>query len=143
VELADHPDSDDMVAAVVLEAKPKEITAMLSTGEEISISGAGLGFGANLLSDKAPPQKKIRRGAIIRVFQDGNSWIITQMPEVESAFVSVNSRWRDPLAGGRLRLQPQQVQPRHAGLAPAGFVVQALHLFVVAGKGLVAGHHHQ
>ncbi|MHA0111002.1 hypothetical protein ACXYUI_28280, partial [Klebsiella pneumoniae] len=43
VELADHPDSDDMVAAVVLEAKPKEITAMLSTGEEISISGAGLG----------------------------------------------------------------------------------------------------
>ncbi|WP_083893616.1 penicillin-binding protein 1A, partial [Herbaspirillum sp. B65] len=91
VELADHPDSDDMVAAVVLEAKPKEITAMLATGEEISIAGAGLGFGANLLSDKAPPQKKIRRGAIIRVFQDGSNWIITQMPEVESAFVSVNS----------------------------------------------------
>ncbi|EIJ45283.1 penicillin-binding 1 (peptidoglycan synthetase) transmembrane protein [Herbaspirillum sp. GW103] len=91
VELADHPDSDDMVSAVVLEAKPKEITAMLATGEEISISGAGLGFGANLLSDKAPPQKKIRRGAIIRVFQDGSNWIITQMPEVESAFVSVNS----------------------------------------------------
>ena len=82
---------DDKLRAQ-MEAKPKEITAMLSTGEEISISGAGLGFGANLLSDKAPPQKKIRRGAIIRVFQDGNSWIITQMPEVESAFVSVNSR---------------------------------------------------
>ncbi|MBB5390331.1 penicillin-binding protein 1A [Herbaspirillum sp. SJZ099] len=90
VELADHPDSDDMVAAVVLEAKPKEITALLATGEEITISGSGLGFGANLLSDKAPPQKKIRRGAIIRVFQDGKNWIITQMPEVESAFVSVN-----------------------------------------------------
>ena len=91
VELADHPDSDDMVSAVVTAAKPKEIVAMLSTGEEITISGAGLGFGANLLSDKAPPQKKIRRGAIIRVFQDGKNWIITQMPEVESAFVSVNT----------------------------------------------------
>ncbi len=90
VELADHPDSDDMVSAVVLDAKPKEITAVLATGEEITISGSGLGFGANLLSDKAPPQKKIRRGAIIRVFQDGKNWIITQMPEVESAFVSVN-----------------------------------------------------
>ncbi|MFL9926518.1 penicillin-binding protein 1A [Herbaspirillum lusitanum] len=92
VELADHPDSDDLIAAVVLEATPKEISAVLATGEEIKISGAGLGFGANLLSDKAPPQKRIKRGAIIRVFQDGKNWIITQMPEVESAFVSVNSQ---------------------------------------------------
>jgi len=89
-ELADHPDSDDLVAAVVLEATAKEITAVLATGDEIKISGAGLGFAGNLLSDKAPPQKRVKRGAIIRVFQDGKNWIVTQMPEVESAFVSMD-----------------------------------------------------
>jgi penicillin-binding protein 1A len=89
-ELADHPDSDDLVAAVVLKATNKEITAVLATGDEIRISGSGLGFAGNLLSEKAPPQKRIRRGAIIRVFQDGKDWIVTQMPEVESAFVALN-----------------------------------------------------
>jgi len=89
-ELADHPDSDDLVAAVVLDATSKEITAVLATGDEIKISGVGLGFAGNLLSDKAPPQKRIKRGAIIRVFQDGKNWIVTQMPEVESAFVSMD-----------------------------------------------------
>lgn len=88
--LADHPDSDDLVAAVVLKATAREITAVLATGEEIRISGAGLGFAGNLLSEKAPPQKRIRRGAIIRVFQDGKDWIVTQMPGVESAFVSLD-----------------------------------------------------
>ena len=89
-ELADHPDSDDLIAAVVLEATTKEITAVLATGDEIKISGSGLGFAGNLLSEKAPPQKKIKRGAIIRVFQDGKNWIVTQMPEVESAFISLD-----------------------------------------------------
>jgi len=89
-ELADHPDSDDLVAAVVLEATAKQITAVLASGDEITISGAGLGFAGNLLSDKASPQKRIKRGAIIRVFQDGKNWIVTQMPEVESAFVAMD-----------------------------------------------------
>lgn len=89
-ELADHPDSDDLVSAVVLEATAKEITAVLSNGDEIKISGAGLGFAGNLLSEKAPPQKRIKRGAIIRVFQDGKNWIVTQMPEAESAFVAMD-----------------------------------------------------
>jgi penicillin-binding protein 1A len=91
VELAEHPDSDDIVAAVVLEASPKSVKAVLSSGEEITITGAGLSFATNLLSDKAPPAKKVRRGAIIRVTQDNNAWTITQMPEVESAFIAANT----------------------------------------------------
>jgi penicillin-binding protein 1A len=90
VELADHPDSGDLVAAVVLTATPKEIHAVLASGEEITISGPGLVFAANLLSDKAPPQRKVRPGAVIRVFLDEKNWTVTQMPQVESAFVSVN-----------------------------------------------------
>jgi penicillin-binding protein 1A len=91
VELAEHPDSDDIVAAVVLQATPKEVKAMLSSGEEISITGAGLAFATNLLSDKAPPNKKVKRGAIIRVTLENKAWSIIQMPEVESAFVAANT----------------------------------------------------
>lgn len=90
-ELADHPDSDGLVAAVVLEASPKGIRAMRASGEEIAINGPGLSFATNLLSNKAPPKRRIRRGAIIRVTLEGKGWVITQMPEVESAFIAANT----------------------------------------------------
>ncbi|MFT5589589.1 MAG: penicillin-binding protein 1A [Bradyrhizobium sp.] len=91
VELADHPDSDDIIAAVVLDASSKSVRAVLASGEEIAITGAGLSFATNLLSDKAPPNRRVKRGAIIRVIQEGQSWSITQMPEVQSAFVSAST----------------------------------------------------
>ena len=50
---------------------------------------------------------------------------------------------RRPRDGRRLRLLEEQVQPRHAGLAPAGLELQALHLLGVAGEGLHAGDRHQ
>ena len=91
VELADHADSDDIVAAVVVEASPKSVRAVLSSGEEITITGTGLTFATNLLSDKAPPTRRVKRGAIIRVIQEGRIWSITQIPEVQSAFVAANT----------------------------------------------------
>jgi penicillin-binding protein 1A len=91
VELADHPDSDDIVAAVVLDASPKHIHAVLASGEEINISGAGLSFVTSALSEKAASSRRIKRGAIIRVTQDGKLWSVTQMPEVESSFVAANT----------------------------------------------------
>jgi penicillin-binding protein 1A len=90
-ELADHPDSDDLIAAVVLEANTKSLRAILASGEEITITGPGLAFASNLLSDKAPPNRRVKRGAIIRVVQEGKTWSVTQMPEVESAFVSAST----------------------------------------------------
>lgn len=90
-EIAAHPDSDDLVAAVVLEASTKKVRAVLASGEEISISGPGLSFAASALSEKAPPNRRIKRGAIIRVIQEGKTWSITQMPEVEAAFVAANT----------------------------------------------------
>ncbi|MDB5729461.1 MAG: penicillin-binding protein, partial [Noviherbaspirillum sp.] len=91
VELAEHPDSDDIVAAVVLEASPKNVRAVLSSGEEINITGSGLSFATSLLSEKAAPNRRVKRGAIIRVTQENRVWTITQMPEVESAFVAANA----------------------------------------------------
>ena len=90
-ELADHPDSDDIVAAMVLEATPQKIVAVTAAGDDVSITGAGLEMGRSWLSDKAAPNRRIRRGAVIRVTQEGTVWEVTQMPEIESAFVAAST----------------------------------------------------
>lgn len=90
-ELADHPDSDDIIAAMVLQASPKSLQAVTSSGEEITITGSGLTFGNAWLSEKAAPNRRIKRGAVIRVMKDGDNWTLTQMPEVQSAFVSAST----------------------------------------------------
>ena len=90
-ELAEHHDSDDLVPAMVLSADTKLVKAVLSSGEEIQISGAGLSFAASSLLATAPANKRIQRGAVIRVVQEGTNWSITQMPEVQSAFVAAST----------------------------------------------------
>ncbi len=91
--LDDHPDNGDVMSAVVLDANPKRIQAVRRTGEPFEIVGEGLKPGQSGLSDKAPPNIKIRRGAIIRVSKTPkNTWEITQLPEVEGAFVALDPR---------------------------------------------------
>jgi penicillin-binding protein 1A len=91
--LADHPDNGDVMAAVVLEANPKKIVAMRLNSERLEITGEGLRPAQSGLSDKAPPKIKIRRGAVIRVARTPkNTWEITQLPEVEGAFVALDPR---------------------------------------------------
>jgi penicillin-binding protein 1A len=90
-ELAEHPDSDDIVAAIVLQASPQKVTAVTAAGEEITITGPGLSFVTAALSEKAAQNRRIKRGAVIRVIQDGKGWSVTQMPEVASAFVAAST----------------------------------------------------
>ncbi|MES2999123.1 MAG: PBP1A family penicillin-binding protein [Pseudomonadota bacterium] len=91
--LADHPDNGDVMAAVVLEATPKKIVAVRLNNEHFEITGEGLRPAQSGLSDKAPPKIKIRRGAVIRVAKTPkNTWEITQLPEVEGAFVALDPR---------------------------------------------------
>jgi penicillin-binding protein 1A len=91
--LADHPDNGDVMAAVVLEANPKKIIAVRQNGERFEIVGEGLRAAQSGLNDKAQPKIKIRPGAIIRVMKTPkNTWEITQLPEVEGAFVAVDPR---------------------------------------------------
>src|SRR6516225_9536317 len=40
--LADHPDNDDLKAAVVLEASPRKVVAVLQSGDSITVTGDGL-----------------------------------------------------------------------------------------------------
>ena len=91
--LEDHPDNGDVMAAVVLEADARHIKAVRQSGELVEITGEGLKPAQSGLSDKAPPNIKIRRGAVIRVSKTAkNTWEITQLPEVEGAFVAMDPR---------------------------------------------------
>ncbi|HRA13229.1 MAG TPA: penicillin-binding protein 1A [Giesbergeria sp.] len=91
--LADHPDNGDVLSAMVLEAGPRKIIAMRPNGDSIEITGDGLKPVQSGLSDKAPPNTKIRRGAVIRVVKTPkDTWEATQLPEVEGAFVAVDPR---------------------------------------------------
>ena len=91
VLLQDFQDSEDMRPAIVLQVDAKQIRAYRYGGELITISGDGLKFAARMIGDKAPTNKRLRRGAIIRLqTDDKNNWRITQMPEVEAAFLSLD-----------------------------------------------------
>jgi penicillin-binding protein 1A len=91
--LLEHPDNGDVMSAVVLEATPKKIVAVRSNGENFEITGDGLKPAQSGLSDKAAPNIKLRRGAVIRVVKTPKgTWEITQLPEVEGAFVSLDPR---------------------------------------------------
>jgi penicillin-binding protein 1A len=91
--LADNPDNDDVMSAIVLEASPKKIVAVRQNSETIEITGDGLRPAQSGLSEKAAPNIRIRRGALIRVTKTPkNTWEITQLPEVEGAFVALDPR---------------------------------------------------
>lgn len=91
--LSEHPDNGDVLAAVVLEVDPKKIVAVRANGERFEIVGEGLNAARSGLSAKAQPKIKIRRGAVIRVMQTPrNTWEITQIPEVEGAFIALDPR---------------------------------------------------
>jgi penicillin-binding protein 1A len=90
--LADHPDDDNLRAAVVLEASPKKVVAVLQSGDQVTVTGAGLKPVESGLSPKAGPKVQIRPGAIVRVIEGPKpgEWTLTQVPEVEGAFVSMD-----------------------------------------------------
>ena len=89
--LSDHPSSDDLLAGVVIQASPKEIQAVIATGDTVTIKGEDLKLGSVALSEKAQPKQQIRPGAIIRVLPSEGRWVLAQMPQVEAAFVALDA----------------------------------------------------
>jgi penicillin-binding protein 1A len=91
--LEDHPDNGDVMSAVVLQADTRMIRAVRQNSEVVEITGDGLKAAQSGLTDKAPPNIRIRRGAVIRVARTPkDAWEITQLPEVEGAFVAIDPR---------------------------------------------------
>ena len=105
--------------------------------------GDGLKPAASALVPTRPiRRRRSGRGAVIRLIRGRprTTWEITQLPEVEGAFVAIDPRTGSirALVGG-FDYSQEQVQPRDAGLAPARLELQALHLLGRARKGLHAG----
>ena len=91
--LAQHPDNGDVLSAVVLEASSKAIKVQRPDGQTLLITAEGLKPVESGLSDKAPPNIKIRPGAVIRIIETSKGkWSATQLPEVEGAFIALDPR---------------------------------------------------
>jgi penicillin-binding protein 1A len=91
--LQDFPDNDELLAAIATEVSAKRVVAMLQTGESVAITGDGLKPAASALAAKANPKIQLRRGAVIRLIRGSKGeWSITQLPEVEGAFVAMDPR---------------------------------------------------
>jgi len=69
------------------------VVAVLQSGESITVTGEGLKPVTSGLVDKAEPGKQIRRGAVVRAVRGPKGdWTLTQQPEVEGAFVAIDTR---------------------------------------------------
>ncbi|MBI4937524.1 MAG: penicillin-binding protein 1A [Nitrosomonadales bacterium] len=89
--LQDVADSGDLVPAVVQEVGKKSVRAYCKGGQIAEISGERLKFAQRALGDKVALNQRIRPGSLIRVQKDEKGlWLITQLPQVEAAFVSAN-----------------------------------------------------
>ncbi|WP_439104297.1 PBP1A family penicillin-binding protein [Burkholderia cepacia] len=88
--LLEHPENGELIAAVVTAANPRQITVAFIDGSNATIEGDNLRFASGALSTNAQPNRRIRPGAIVRVVKnDAGKWSITQLPQVEGAFLSI------------------------------------------------------
>ena len=91
--LQEFTESDDIIPAVVLEASPKLVRAYCKGGQIAEVSGNELRFVQRALGSKAALNQRINPGSIIRVRKDEKTgWQISQLPQVEAAFVSGDPR---------------------------------------------------
>jgi len=108
--LKDAQDDEELRAAMVLSASPREVKLQLANGDLISVTGENLRWVQAALLPQARKDLAITRGAIVRVAAvqrsskaaDGKEvrrteWTLVQWPEAEAAFVAL-----DP-ATGRVR----------------------------------------
>ncbi|RMX15379.1 penicillin-binding protein 1A [Vandammella animalimorsus] len=91
--LVAHPDNGELLSAVVLQASRQRVTVVRADGSQIDITGDGLRPVQSGLSGKAAANIQIRPGAIVRIMQTAKGgWEMTQLPEVEGAFVAMDTQ---------------------------------------------------
>jgi penicillin-binding protein 1A len=84
------PDSEDLLTAVVLAASPTEVTLARSARDIITISDKkALAVVARALNPKASDSQRLRRGSVVYIHKNGDSWEIINMPTLQAALVSM------------------------------------------------------
>lgn len=89
--LQDFSDNGDLLPAIVTSVSGKSLTAYVRGGEKVEPKGEALHFVERSLSNKTPLKERLTVGSVIRLQKDEKGvWQISQLPQVESAFVSGN-----------------------------------------------------
>lgn len=89
--LENHPDKEELLTAVVLSADPKKVIVTRDGATSIEIEGKGLEPVKSGLAANARDQVRILPGSIVRIVDhQENGWTITQVPQVEGAFISLD-----------------------------------------------------
>jgi penicillin-binding protein 1A len=86
-------DSCGMKAAVVVAVDGKRIRAKLRNGTEVELGASELSFAKHYLAHAMAADKRLRKGAVIRVTQDWNqAWQLNYLPRVEAALIALSPR---------------------------------------------------
>lgn len=94
---------DKMVPAVVLDVtKKKNVVIQLPGGRRVTLDRRALGFAARAVNNEKMGEDRIRRGAVIRVKNNGGRWAVVQEPLLQGALVSLDAKTGAVRAGRRL-----------------------------------------
>jgi penicillin-binding protein 1A len=90
--LQDVPDSYDLIPGIVQSMDRKTLRVFCKGGQVVELAADKQKFARPALVGRALPlAQRIRVGSIIRVKQDDKgAWVITQLPDIEAAFVSAS-----------------------------------------------------
>jgi len=84
------PDSDELIAGVVLSADAKQIQVARTASEIITVNDKkALAVVARALAARAKPALKLQRGSVVYLNKNGNYWEVINMPAVQAAFVAL------------------------------------------------------
>lgn len=83
---------DSMVPAVVLNTSKKGVEIQLPNGNQTTLSTSELGFAARAVNNQKMGDRQIRKGAVIRVKQNGKQWRVAQEPLLQGALVSLDAK---------------------------------------------------
>ncbi|MDR1646706.1 MAG: penicillin-binding protein 1A [Zoogloeaceae bacterium] len=92
IALQDFPVADDLLPAIALEVTPSHVSAYVHGGLRVILSGDAVKFASRMMNERAPADRKLRPGAIIRVQRRDEHWQIAQLPEVEAAFIAADPK---------------------------------------------------
>lgn len=91
--ISDFTDYGFLQSAVVLSASSTEVVVSQGAGEPLRLTGTSLKPAESWLNERAPSNKRLKRGAVVRILKRKDQPpMLTQLPEVEAAFIAINPK---------------------------------------------------
>ncbi|WP_050855560.1 penicillin-binding protein 1A, partial [Bordetella pertussis] len=85
------PDSDDLLAGVVLSTSPTSVTVARTATDIVTVDDKkALAIVARALAPNAKDALRIRRGSVVYLHKNGDTWEIINMPALQAALVSMS-----------------------------------------------------